>query len=67
MKMILLVTAKLFLNRDSKKINLLEPLPETENSSKGTILLKSNIRPNKIPQSSICNREDTFACTCRDL
>ena len=38
-----------------KKINSLEPLPETESYSKGTILLQSNIRSNMIPQISICN------------
>ena len=31
-------------NTNRKNLNLLEPLPETENSSKGAIVLQSNIR-----------------------
>ena len=31
-------------NINHKTLNLLQPLPEKENSSKGTILLQSNIR-----------------------
>ena len=36
-------------NINCKEINSLESLPESENSSKDTILLQSNIRSNKIP------------------